>query len=128
MKQFRIVVASLLLLAVTGGLFAFTVRDHSAMVAKKFTVQYSLYVGSTNPPTTAAQIDDASNWGTLTTTQPATQPAGNLYYYVKFDDASTTLQQAIDILAARFTNGLPIVSGTQYNDGAGHSVTLIKRS
>lgn len=84
MKKFRIILASVLVLALAGTLFAFTIQKGSAENNKPFTSQTFYFTGPTESST---NIENPDKW--TTTAPPFTAGTAHLYS-ITFDDNAMT--------------------------------------
>lgn len=125
MKRFlKFGFAAVILASAIFASFAFTGKSTVAVDNAKFAVVYYEFIGAVNPPTMASQITTVSNWS-LEASLPAHPGSGPKFAAIEFNNSSTTLNQALNILAARFASGY--TDGATYTSGA-QSVKIYLKS
>jgi hypothetical protein len=121
MKKLKVVLASVFAIAIVASLFAFTGKQNADKEVKFATV-FRLYNGVTNPPTTALQVTTTSNWSAELSTRPSVVTPNSQWYYIEYNNTSTTFSQAINIMSAQVNTVL--TDGQTFTDGSGHSVKI----
>ena len=96
--------------------YAFTTKEHKEIAAKEskaLTVRVYEFTGVPNPPS-QADVTNTSKW-TVRTAVPSCPNPLDKFCYITFDDANTSLSQALTLLQNNYSS---ISDGAQFQNGS----------